>query len=119
MNPAREFVRAHTSKSFRKAVLDGKFEWSLYRLHRSELRKVGPLLQRRDKKLNLGCGPNPKLGWINIDLFDAHADLRLDLRETWPFPDASISHVYSEHVFEHFEIHREVAHFLSEAHRVL
>ena len=55
----------------------------------------------------------------NIDLFDAHADLRLDLREKWPFGDATVSSVYSEHVFEHFELHREVAHFLSEAHRVL
>ena len=34
-------------------------------------------------------------------------------------PDASVSYIYSEHVFEHFELHEEVAHFLSESHRVL
>jgi predicted SAM-dependent methyltransferase len=44
---------------------------------------------------------------------------RVDLREKWPFSDASVSHVYSEHVFEHFELQREVTHFLSEARRVL
>ena len=111
--------RAHTSKGFLEAILNAKQEWRISRLHRSELKKLGPFLQRREKKVNLGCGPNPKPGWINIDLFDPGADLRLDLREKWPFADGSISHIYSEHVFEHFELHEEVVHFLSEAHRVL
>ena len=111
--------RAHTSKGFLEAILNAKQEWRISRLHRSELKKLGPFLQRREKKVNLGCGPNPKPGWINIDLFDPGADLRLDLREKWPFADSSVSHIYSEHVFEHFELHEEVVHFLSEAHRVL
>lgn len=76
-------------------------------------------MQRPEKKLNLGCGSNPRPGWINIDLFASCADLQLDLREKWPFADASISYVYSEHVFEHFDIDDEVPHFLSEARRVL
>jgi Methyltransferase domain len=54
-----------------------------------------------------------------IDLFDRSADLRLDLREPWPFPDNSVSHIYSEHVFEHFDFLDEVPHFLSESLRVL
>jgi predicted SAM-dependent methyltransferase len=70
-------------------------------------------------KLNLGCGPNAKSGWINVDLFDSNADLQLDLREQWPFPDSSIACIYSEHVFEHFEFYREVPHILSESMRVL
>lgn len=119
MNSAKEFVKARISKGLLEAVNNARTEWRIFRLHRSELRKVGPFLGRLDKKLNLGCGPNPKPGWINIDLFDSGADLRLDLREQWPFADMTISHVYSEHVFEHFELHKEVAHFLSEAHRVL
>lgn len=119
MNSAKEFVKAHTSKGFREAVRNARREWHISRLHRRTLKTVAPFLQRAEKKLNLGCGPNPKLGWINIDLFDSHADLRLDLREKWPFEDGSISHIYSEHVFEHFELHEEVPHFLSEARRVL
>ena len=118
MNPAKEFIKAHTSKGLFDAVQDARQEWRISRLHRTALKKVGPFLQR-SKKLNLGCGPNPKLGWINIDLFDSRADLQLDLREKWPFVDASISHIYSEHVFEHFELHEQVSHILSEAHRVL
>jgi predicted SAM-dependent methyltransferase len=116
---AKEYVKTHSSKGFVKAVRNAKEEWRIARLHRSELKKVGPFLRRPDKKLNLGCGPNPKPDWINIDLFDSRADLRLDLREEWPFADASVSHIYSEHVFEHFEILEEVPHFLSESHRVL
>ena len=119
MNPVKEYTKTHTSKGFVNAVRNAKKEWRIARLHHSEQKKVGPFLQRTEKKLNLGCGPNPKAGWINIDLFDSHADLRLDLREKWPFADASISHIYSEHVFEHFELQQEVPHFLSESLRVL
>jgi predicted SAM-dependent methyltransferase len=115
----REFVRAHTTKGFREVIRKANTEWGLSKRHRSGLKKLGPFLQRPEKKLNLGCGPNRKPGWINIDLFDFRADLQLDLREKWPFADASVSTIYSEHVFEHFELHEEVAHFLAESRRVL
>jgi hypothetical protein len=48
------------------------------------LQTMGSLLQNHELKLNLRCGPNRKPGWINIDLFDCYADLRLDLREKCP-----------------------------------
>jgi predicted SAM-dependent methyltransferase len=54
-------------------------------------------------KLHLGCGPNRKAGWINIDLLAEGVDLALDLREPLPFPDSSVTDVYSEHIIEHFE----------------
>ncbi len=94
-------------------------EWTLFRLHHREVEKARQLWRSLPVKLNLGCGPNHKDGWVNVDLFDAHADLQLDLRELWPFPDSSVSYIYSEHVFEHFEFHVEVPHFLGEAFRVL
>jgi predicted SAM-dependent methyltransferase len=119
LNPVKQYLKTHTSKGFLSAIRIARKEWNITRLHRSELKKVEPFLQRAGKKLNLGCGPNPKPGWINIDLFDSRADLQLDLRENWPFADASISHIYSEHVFEHFEFFEEVPHFLSEARRLL
>jgi predicted SAM-dependent methyltransferase len=115
----KEYTKTHTSKGFVNAIRNAKKEWRIARLHHSEQKKVGPFLQRPEKKLNLGCGSNPKPGWINIDLFDSRADLQLDLREKWPFADASISHIYSEHAFEHFELLEEVPHFLSEARRLL
>jgi predicted SAM-dependent methyltransferase len=115
----KNFLKARMSKGLVAAVRNGRAEWYISQRHKAGLKKIGPILKRRRNALNLGCGPHPKPEWINIDLFDSHADLQLDLRERWPFADASIAHIYSEHVFEHFEVHEEVSHFLSEAHRVL
>ncbi|MGB8065421.1 MAG: methyltransferase domain-containing protein [Candidatus Sulfotelmatobacter sp.] len=115
----KSFVRAHTTKGFFEVIRQANSEWRIYRLHCRGLKKLRPLLQRSEKKLNLGCGPNCKSGWINIDLFDSRADVQLDLRERWPFDDAAVSYIYSEHAFEHFEPHEEAAHLLTEAQRVL
>lgn len=93
--------------------------FKLYVRHRRSTKKARQLLQSSPLKLNLGCGPNPKPGWVNIDLFAPTADLQLDLRGSWPFPDSSASYIYSEHVFEHFDFREEVPHFLSESLRVL
>jgi predicted SAM-dependent methyltransferase len=60
-----------------------------------------------------------KKGWLNIDLFSNESDLKLDLREPWPFRDCTAAIVYSEHVFEHFEYPFETGKLLSEAWRVL
>lgn len=70
-------------------------------------------------KINLGSGGILKEGWLNVDGFDTRADLQLDLRRRLPFPDGSISHVYSEHFFEHLEYPREVRLLLQQARRVL
>ena len=119
LNSAKEFVRSHTSKGLFEAFQNARHEWRVARQHRAGVKKAVQFLDRPDKKLNLGCGPNAKPGWINIDIFDSAADLHLDLRERWPFAAASVSYVYSEHVFEHLEFLDEVSHFLSEARRVL
>lgn len=115
----KQFVRRHTTRGFTEAAIQAREEWKLCSVHRRELKKVQKFLSSQPLKLNLGCGPNPKSGWVNIDLFDPSADLRLDLRENWPFPDGSVSRIYSEHVFEHFEYFVEVPHFLRESLRVL
>lgn len=115
----RRYLRSKTSLGFRSALRQGRDEWKLWHLHCQNLKKVSSYLKVSPVKLNLGCGPNLKKGWVNIDLFRPTADLQLDLREAWPFPDGTVSYIYSEHVFEHFEFHTEVPHFLAEAIRVL
>jgi len=74
-----------------------------------------------DLKLNIGCGTSGIEGWVNIDnspsillsrlpfgkmIFrtpDWPRDvLRVDVRRRIPFPDSSVSCVYSSHTFEHF-----------------
>jgi predicted SAM-dependent methyltransferase len=115
----KRFLRNRTTQGFTSAAIRVRDEWKLYRLDRRERKKSHRFLSSLPVKLHLGCGPNLKNGWVNIDLFDPGADLRLDLREKWPFPDNSASYIYSEHVFEHFEYFVEVPHFLSESLRVL
>ena len=119
MNSAKGYFKAHTTKAFRLAIRQLGEEWRTSRLHRRSVKTARQLLCGSPLKLNLGCGPNPKPGWVNIDLFDSAAELRLDLREHWPFPDGAVCHIYSEHVFEHFQFHEQVPHFLSESLRVL
>lgn len=70
-------------------------------------------------RLHLGCGEYHKAGWINIDLTAPGADLALDLREPWPFPDGSVTMIYGEHVLEHFDYPDDAEHVLREAFRVL
>ena len=115
----KQYIKAHAPKGLFEAASTVRQEWRISRRHRAAVAKAGQFREAPGRRLNLGCGPNLRPGWINIDLFDSHADLQLDLREKWPFADASIRHIYSEHVFEHFEFHDEVPHFLSEARRVL
>ena len=72
-------------------------------------------------KLNIGCGTAGIAGWVNIDnspsillsrlpfgrrIFrtpDWPGDVRrADVRKRIPFPDSSVSCIYSSHTFEHF-----------------
>ena len=119
MNVVKEYVESHTTLGLRQSIRQVRAEWRLNCRHRAAVRKARRSLQSLPLKLNLGCGPNRKPGWLNIDLFHSGADLQLDLRERWPFPDGSVAYVYSEHVFEHFEFYQEVPHVLSESLRVL
>jgi len=115
----RTYLKRRLPYGLREAARQLRNEWTLFRRHRRELKKVSRFLQALPVKLHLGCGPNRKDGWVNVDLFDSRADLQLDLREPWPFPDNCASYIYSEHVLEHFEVHVEVPHLLGEALRVL
>ena len=69
-------------------------------------------------RLHLGSGDRLKTGWVNVDIHPA-ADLRLDVRRTWPFADGSAVEVYAEHLFEHLAAPGEVVRFLAQARRVL
>ena len=80
-------------------------------------RRLAPLPQ--GSRLYLGCGPNHPAGWINIDIDSSvRPDVRLDLRLGVPFPRASASLIYSEHVLEHFSLADGVR-IMKDCHRVL
>ena len=116
---ARNFVKSHTTYALRFALHQLFQELAVVPRHVLGTRKARSMVNGQSVKLNIGCGPNSRPGWLNIDLFDDRAPLHLDVRKKWPFPDGSASYVYSEHVFEHLEFYGEVPRFLAEAMRVL
>jgi predicted SAM-dependent methyltransferase len=93
-------------------------EIMLYRLHRAGVKRAKAYAAKSGLKLNIGCGPNRKEGWVNIDL-SPEAELALDMRERIPFPDGSAIIIYSEHFFDYLDYPEEAQHFLRESLRVL
>ena len=54
-------------------------------------------------RLHIGCGPNIRPGWVNIDRVARAPGVVTDVDPTaLPYPDGSVSEVLAEHVFEHF-----------------
>jgi predicted SAM-dependent methyltransferase len=80
--------------------------------------KVKQLLHRDLILLELGSGEKKgKDGWVTIDL-NRNCDLYWDLNKGLPFPNSTITKIYSSHVFEHFHF-EEIQKLLSECLRVL
>lgn len=71
----------------------------------------------RGGKLNLGCGPDRRPGWLNADL-DLRADLYLHAGRRFPLPDNFLALIFTEHMLEHLS-EAEAATCLWECHRVL
>jgi predicted SAM-dependent methyltransferase len=73
---------------------------------------------RKNLKLNIGCGKQVAEGWVNIDLGGPPEVFRWDCRRGMPFDDGSVTEIFAEHVFEHFDP-STASLFLAECHRCL
>ena len=69
-------------------------------------------------KLDLGCGKNPKQGFVGVDALDFGQDVKADLRKRWPWNDGSVEEVHCSHFLEHLTQDERV-HFFNELDRVL
>jgi predicted SAM-dependent methyltransferase len=118
MSSLKSWVQGQTTRGFRRAARQLFDEFRVQRRHLSGRRRAAAIATP-EARIQLGCGGNPKPGWINVDLFAAGADIALDLREELPFPSNIASFVYSEHLFEHLEYPGEAKRFVSEVFRVL
>ncbi len=73
------------------------------------------------QRLHLGCGPDIRKGWINLDVrplpgVDVVADLDRCRNTPLPFPDNSIDESLASHVLEHL---RDPLAFMEELHRIV
>lgn len=75
--------------------------------------------KERGLKVNLGSGPLPTPGWLNIDGFFDSADLIQVFGAPLELPDGCARFVFSEHVLEHLDYPGAARTFLEEAFRLL
>jgi predicted SAM-dependent methyltransferase len=70
-------------------------------------------------RLNLGCGPVRKDGFVNIDINpQVNPDLVLDLnRLPYPFEPDSVDYIYGAQLVEHLHVH--CIDFFQECYRIL
>lgn len=71
-------------------------------------------------KLDLGCGPNKKEGFIGVDAIafpgvDVVHDL---LQFPWPFESGSVDEIHCSHVIEHIPARMRI-HFVNEMSRIM
>lgn len=74
---------------------------------------------RTDLRVNIGCGPLPTPGWLNIDGLATGADLIQMLDRPLDLPDGCAAMVFSEHVLEHVEFPTSSRLLLREVVRIL
>lgn len=69
-----------------------------------ERRRAAALAERSPLLLHLGCGPHPKVGWINVDLAGHPVDVRWNLARPLPFEPGTVDGIFHEHFLEHLPI---------------
>lgn len=109
----RELVRTRVPFSLKV------YEGIMHRRRKSASRRqIVALLGRGELKLDLGGGFRPgKNGWVNVDI-SPQCDFYWDLTDGLPFPDNSVSAIYSSHLLEHLTLHQSRK-LLTECLRVL
>ena len=69
-------------------------------------------------KIDLGCGKNPKEGFIGVDSRKFGQQVVADLRKTWPWAEESVEEAHCSHFIEHLTAEERI-HFANELYRVL
>lgn len=96
-----------------------------FEIRNARLRAVAPLTARRFRGqrnllVQLGCGPNGRDGWVNVDCFPRETvNCFYDIRKNLPFDDDSVRGIFSEHVVEHLDYTQSIPTFLAECYRCL
>jgi len=91
--------------------------YSFYKHQEAKIRIRNLIKAKQEIWLDVGNGDTGKDGWITVDI-TKNCDIFWDLRRGLPFPDESISKIYSSHFLEHLSF-RAGQRFLEECLRVL
>ena len=60
--------------------------------------------KHRNLRINVGCGPHPLRGWVNVDIVKAPGIVCWDCRRSLPFEDEPAAFIFAEHFFEHLAV---------------
>ena len=72
------------------------------------------------RKINIGCGPYPQEGYINIDINPLwNPDIVRDVQKGLPFDDSSVGEVLASHSLEHLRTSDDLIYVMKEVYRVL
>lgn len=103
-------------KETAKKTLKPFLMFFLYQISKLKIKRC--LQQRESIFLEIGAGDKKGHNdWLTIDM-RRNCDIVWDLRKGIPFPDRSVSKIYSSHFFEHLS-YEEGQQFLDECLRVL
>jgi predicted SAM-dependent methyltransferase len=108
------------NESLRKTLKQVIPSWVVTNIRRVRSRaRIKELMRGREVVyLEIGAGDKQgDNGWITLDM-TRNCDIYWDLREGVPFPNESISKIYSSHLFEHLSF-RDAQSLLQECLRVL
>ena len=111
-------IRKFLSPGERVALRQLQTEFRISRYHRAGMRQLRRQGWSHPAKINMGCGPHRKEGFLNIDLFPG-GDLTLDLRRNLPFDSNCCEMIFSEHCFEHIDYPDTISHLFRECFRIL
>jgi hypothetical protein len=84
----------------------------------SKPKKLAQVAKVELRKLDLGCGKNPRAGYSGVDERDFGQPITHDLRTAWPWRDGTVESVVCSHFVEHLTGSERI-HFANELYRVL
>lgn len=97
-------------------IAELKFSWLRWKTRNTYKR----FQDASDLKVNIGAGSAGAKGWVNIDIHSGrNVTCVYDCRHHLPFPDNSVSMIFTEHFMEHINYTEDVPYFLDECLRVL
>jgi SAM-dependent methyltransferase len=110
----KQLVRKIFPESLRKALNTVIYELGFaYATFRSA-GSIKDLSKQKNLRLHLGCGPDIRDGWVNIDLTKPQKQatatyIQYDLRRGLPLAENTCQYIYSSHFFEHLVYRHGVA----------